>query len=119
MMVALDTPTQKLCNIPARPRKTWLMTCGFLVYALLILLGHVVGFPLGYTYLHTVCPNGCALTPGNVRALEQMGLSVAFYATLYMAIQALYILVCVGIALLIVLKKPGQWVPLGLSCFLV
>jgi hypothetical protein len=69
--------------------------------------------------LHTVCPNGCALTPGNVRALEQLGLSIPFYANLYMAIQVLYILVCVGIALLIVFKKPGQWVPLGLSGFLL
>src|SRR5712691_13065057 len=36
-----------------------------------------------------------------------------------MVIQVLYILVSVGIALLIVFKKPGQWVPLGLSCFLI
>jgi hypothetical protein len=36
-----------------------------------------------------------------------------------MALQVLYILVCLGIALLIVFKKPGQWVPLGVSCLLV
>jgi len=95
------------------------MTAGFLVYTLLILIGHIVGFPLGYAYLHTVCPSGCSLTPGNVRALEQMGLSIPSYANLYTAIQVLYILVCVGIALLIVLKKPGLWVPLGVSCWLL
>jgi len=119
MMVALDTPTQKIRNTPSRPRKTWFMTCGFLVYTFLILAGHLVGFPLGYAYLHTVCPSGCSLTPGNVYALEQLGLSIAFYANLYVVIQVLYILVCVGIALLIVFKKPGQWVPLGLSCALI
>jgi hypothetical protein len=95
------------------------MTVGFLVYTLLILIGHIVGFPLGYAYLHTVCPSGCSLTPENVHALEHIGLSISFYANLYMMIQVLYILVCVGIALLIVFKKPGQWVPLGLSCFLI
>ncbi len=119
MAVALDTPTQEIFNTPSRPRTAWLMTLGFLVYTLLILVGHFVGFPLGYAYLHTVCPSGCSLTPENVHALEQSGLSIAFYANLYMVIQVLYILVSVGIALLIVFKKPGQWVPLGLSCFLV
>jgi hypothetical protein len=119
MTVALDTPTQEAFNPPSRPHTAWLMTAGFLVYTLLILVGHIVGFPLGYAYLHTVCPSGCSLTPGNVRALEQLGLSIPFYANLYMAIQALYILVCVGIALLIVFKKPGQWVPLGVSGFLL
>lgn len=111
MMVALDTATQEVFPKPSRPRTAWLMTGGFLVYTLLILVGHVVGFPLGYAYLHTVCPSGCALTPGNVSALEHLGLSIPFYVNLYMAIQVLYILVCVGIALLIVFKKPGQWVP--------
>ncbi len=119
MAVALDTPTQEIFNTPSRPRTAWLMMLGFLVYTLLILVGHFVGFPLGYAYLHTVCPSGCSLTPENVHALEQSGLSIAFYANLYMVIQVLYILVSVGIALLIVFKKPGQWVPLGLSCFLV
>jgi hypothetical protein len=54
-----------------------------------------------------------------VYALERYGLSIAFYANLYMAIQVLYILVTVGVALLIVFKKPGEWVPLGVGCFLV
>lgn len=119
MAVALDTPTQEIFNTPSRPRTARLMTLGFLVYTLLILVGHIVGFPLGYTYLHTVCPSGCSLTPGNARALEQIGISITFYTNLYMVIQVLYILVSVGIALLIVFKKPGRWVPLGLSCFLI
>src|SRR5436309_8839596 len=119
MTVALDTLTQRAFNPPSRPRTAWPMLIGFFIYTLLILTGHVVGFPLGYAYLHTVCPSGCSLTPGNVRALAQSGLSIMFYTNLYMVIQMLYILVSVGIALLIVFKKPGQWVPLGLSCFLV
>ena len=106
MAVALDTPTQEAFNPPSRPRTAWLMTAGFLVYTLLILIGHIVGFTLGYAYLHTVCPSGCSLTPGNVRALEHLGHSITIYANLYMVIQVLYILVCVGIALLIVFKKP-------------
>ena len=119
MTIALDRPTQEVFPKPSRPRTAWLMTGGFLVYALLILIGHVIGFPLGYAYLHTVCPDVCALTPGNVSALKHLGFSIPFYVNLYMAIQVLYILACVGIALLIVIKKPGQWVPLGLSCFLL
>src|SRR6266705_35769 len=100
--VALTTATQEASNKPSQPRTAWLMQVGFLIYMLLILVGHIVGFPLGYVYLHTVCPSGCALTPQNVRALEHMGLSITFYANLYMAIQVLYILSCIGIALLVV-----------------
>jgi len=114
MTVALDTPMREASNTPSRPRTAWLMLVGFLIYTLLILVGHIVGFPLGYAYLYTFCPSGCSLTPGNVHALEQIGLSIAFYATLYLVIQVLYIQVCVGVAVLIVVKKPGQWVPLRL-----
>ena len=119
MGIALDSTLKEAARIPPRPRASWLMIAGFLVYALLILVGHSVGFPLAYAYLQTVCPDGCSLTPENVHALERYGLSIAFYANLYMAIQALYILVSVGVALLIVFKKPGKWVPLGVGCFLV
>src|SRR5437588_13017622 len=105
MAVALDTPTPETLNKPSRPRTAWLMTIGFLVYTLLILVGHSVGFSLGYAFLHTVCTNGCSLTPGNVRALEQSGLSIAFYTNLYTVIHVIYILVCVGVAALIVFKK--------------
>ncbi len=54
-----------------------------------------------------------------MHALERIGLSITFYANLYAVLQVLYILVTVGTAALIVFKKPGQWVPLGLSCFLI
>src|SRR2546421_12398747 len=118
-MVALDRPRQEASTKPTRPRIAWLMMGGLLVYTLLILVGHILGFLPGYAYLHTVCTSGCSLTPENVRALEQSHLSIAFYANLYMALQVLYILVCIGIALLIVFKKPGQWVPLGMGGFLV
>jgi hypothetical protein len=116
MTVVLDMPVQEASTKPSRSRTAWFMTFGFLVYTLLILVGHIVGFPLAYAYLHTVCPRGCELTPANVHALGSIGLSVAFYANLYTVIQVVYVLVCVGIAVLIVFKKPGQWVPLGLSC---
>jgi signal transduction histidine kinase len=119
MTVALDAPVQIASHKRPRSLAAWLMTSGFTLYVLLILAGHVAGFPLGYAYLHTVCSRGCALTPANVHALERIGLSIAFYANLYTVLQVLYILVTVGTAALIVFKKPGQWVPLGLSCFLV
>lgn len=120
-MVALDAPMREARNKPSLSRAAWLMMVGFLAYTLLILVGHIIGFPIGYTYLHKVCENGnvCGLTLENVQALERHGLSIDFYANLFLVIEVVYILVCVGIALLIVLKKPGQWVPLGVSCFLL
>src|SRR6516162_3736083 len=115
MTIALNTTMQEASKKPSGSRVPWLMRTGFLVYTLLIIAGHIAGFPLAYAYLHTVCSDGCGLTPENVLALERHGLSIAFYANLYMAIQVLYILVTVVAALLIVFKKPGQWVPLGVS----
>src|SRR5579859_5163236 len=115
MTVALTTPTQEASNKPSRSRTTWLMLVGFLVYTLLILAGHVVGFPLAYAY----CKSGCGLTLDNVRALEHAGASVAVYANFYMTLQVLYVLICVGVAGLIVFKKPGQWVPLGMGISLL
>lgn len=119
MTVALDTLADGTANASPRSRAKWLLTTGFFVYTLLILAGHIMGFAPAYAYLHTVCPDGCALTPANAQALARNSLSIAFSVNLYIIIQVLYILVSAGIALLIVLKKPGQWVPLGLSCFLV
>jgi hypothetical protein len=131
MTVALDTPTQVVSNKGPRSLTTVLMTSGFFLYTLLVVAGHLVGFPLGYAYSHNVCADApldthapgasrCgALTPQNVHALERIGLSIASYANFYMVIQVTYILICVGIAVLIVLKKPGQWVPLGISAYLI
>src|SRR5258707_5634590 len=119
MTVALNTSAQEASNNPARSRTIWLMTAGFLLYTLLILAGHIAGFPLSFAYLRTVCPNGCSLTAENVQALKSAGLSIDFYVTLYETIQVIYVLVTAGIALLIVFKKPGRWVPLGMSGFLL
>ncbi|HEU0003632.1 MAG TPA: hypothetical protein VFQ36_22180, partial [Ktedonobacteraceae bacterium] len=119
MAVTLNTSMREVSNKPYRSRTTWLMMVGFLVYTLLILIGHILGFAPGYAFLHTVCADGCGLTPENVHALASHGLSINIYANLYMSVQVLYILVCVGVALLIVFKKPGKWVPLGVSCFLL
>jgi hypothetical protein len=113
MAIALNTTAQEASNKPFRSRAMRLMTTGFLIYAMLILAGHIAGFPLAYAYLHTICTDGCALTPANLQALERYGLSIAFYVNLYIAIQMLCILVTFGVALLIVFKKAGQWVPLG------
>jgi signal transduction histidine kinase len=119
MTVAIDTSTPVAAHQSPRSFATWLMTGGFVLYTLIILVGHLVGFPLAYAYLRTVCDAGCALKPGNAQALAQMGLSIAFYANIYSAIQILFILAATSGAALIVYKRPGQWVPLGLGCFLV
>src|SRR5229473_2421446 len=102
MTVALDAPVEVTSTKRPRSLTAWLMTFGFILYTLLILVGHIAGFPLGYAYLHSVCSKGCVLTPANVHALEQIGLSIAFYANLYTGIQILYILATVGAAALIV-----------------
>lgn len=119
MAVALKAPLQERVSKSPPSRTVRLMMGGLLLYALAILAGHVAGFPLSYAYLQRVCSRGCALTPGNLAALNAAHIPLQFYANLYETIQVIYVLVCVGIALLIAFKKPGQWVPLGMSAFLL
>lgn len=120
MAVRLNiSSTRKPLESTARLRSARLMTGGFLLYTLLVLIGHIAGFPLSFAFLRTACNDGCPLTPGNLLALKHAGISLDVYINTFEVAQALYVLVCVGIALLIVFKKSGQWVPLGMSGFLV
>lgn len=66
-----------------------------------------------------MCADGCALTPANARALQQIGLTVDAYAIIFSALQVLFVLVCLGCGALIVLKTSGQWMPLGIGCLLL
>src|ERR1051326_5517783 len=100
-------------------RYAWLMTSSFLLFTAVVLVGHIVALPLSYALLHTVCATNCGLTPENAQALTNIGASVNLYANLYMGIQVLYILACLSVGVLIVLKKPGQLVPLGMGFLLV
>ncbi|MBO0791547.1 MAG: hypothetical protein J2P36_11445 [Ktedonobacteraceae bacterium] len=118
----IKTDTRSMGKQPVG-RYAWLMTSGFLLYTAVMLLGHIVGFPLSYAYLQTVCKTNCdlmpALTPENIQALSRVGLSITLYANLYIAIQTIYILACIGVAVLIVVKKPGQLIPLSVGLLLV
>src|SRR5258707_4602280 len=112
MTVALNTSAQEASNNPARSRTIWLMTAGFLLYTLLILAGHIAGFPLSFAYLRTVCPNGCSLTAENVQALKSAGLSIDFYVNLYETIQVIYVLVTAGDSLPVVFNQNRRMVAL-------
>lgn len=120
MKVRLDSSsTLASAERPARSWTAWMMTAGFLFYTMLILAGHLVGFPLSFAYLQKACEDGCALTPGNLIALKNAHIPLNTYINAFEVVQTIYVLVSVGIALLIVFKKPGQWVPLGLGAFLL
>jgi hypothetical protein len=96
-----------------------LMTLSFLLYTAIILVGHIIAFPLSYALLNSVCAENCGLTADNSLALAHINVSAALYANLYMALQVVYIIACLSVALLIVFKKPGQLVPLGIGFLLV
>jgi hypothetical protein len=124
MNAITDRTTTKTTGSGSHKRSTRLMTLGFLLYLVIILAGHVVGFPLSYNFLHTVCTQNCAgfvpqLTLENVRALSSLNLSIIWYTNFYMVIQVIYILFCLGVALLVVLKKPGELIPLATGFMLV
>ena len=96
-----------------------LMTLSFLLYTAVILAGHIIAFPLSYAWLQTVCTENCGLTPENIQALTKVGVSIVLYANLYTVLQVVYIIACLSVAMLIVFKKPGQLVPLGIGFLLV
>src|SRR3712207_6486063 len=92
-------------------RRIWIMV------ALLTVGLFVAGVPATYAHYQTVCDGpGCGdlwqLVPEDVRALDVLGLSVAFYATYNVAIEILFALGYWAVAVLVFWKRsddPVAW----------
>jgi hypothetical protein len=98
----------------------WAVWIAVTVLALVIFVANV---PVAYTWLHTVC-TGCGdgfwrLSPEDVKALEELNLSIGFYAAYNVAFNIIYALGFYAVGIFIVLKKPDDWMALFTSLALI
>ena len=122
-------PRRSLVQQTTEPRITlrghrlfiaWAVWIAVTVLALVIFVANV---PVAYTWLHTVC-TGCGdgfwrLSPEDVRALEELNLSIGFYAAYNVAFNVAYTLGFYAVGIFIALKKPDDWMALFTSLALI
>jgi hypothetical protein len=101
----------------------WLLIArlSFVVVSIFDLVLSVIGTPVYFAYLHTLCA-GCfdeRLSPDKLQALQALGISITTYAVYWVAINLLFALVYFAVAALIFWRKSDDWMALLASFSLV
>ncbi len=97
---------------PVAVEQRWLrlIQVGGMVLATCSLGLFLASMPFVFQHLHQLCTsNGCAvdqLTPAVAGALQQAGLSLASYATVTLTVNLITLLIWIGVATMIVWRKP-------------
>src|SRR5205807_5205540 len=91
----------------------WLLVArlSFVVVSLFALVLYVIGTPVYFDYLHTIC-TGCLddrLTPDKLQALQALNISITTYAVYWVVINLLFALVYFAVAALIFWRKSDDW----------
>jgi len=84
--------------------------------AALLLVLFVIGLPVSFTYLQTVCVNvprdPCPTPPPGIQALHHLGLSSTFYAAYYTALDVVGAVVYLVVAAIIFWRKSSERIAL-------
>ncbi len=83
----------------------------FVVVSIFTLLLYVIGTPVYFAYLHTLCTD-CLddrLTPGKLQELQALGISITTYAVYWVSVNLLFALVYFAVAALIFWRKSDDW----------
>lgn len=129
-----SAPTETTMN--AQPRREvdthlrgrWLMLArvAWIVIALLALGLFIASIPTYFAFLHVVCTSALAtcrnngqLTPDDLRALQATGLSLDFYATYWVAIYIVFVVVYAASGTVIFWRKSDDRMALFASLALV
>jgi hypothetical protein len=98
----------------------------WIVLALLLLANFIASIPASYDQLRTMCTNPtfahCNIwqpTPGNMQALQQLGLSLDTYAVYTLTIDVIASLVFLMVGVVIFWRKSDEWMGLFVSLVLV
>jgi len=106
-------------------RGPWLVIARavWITIAVVTLVLFVASIPLVFNELRTVSfgegPSIWQLRPDEARALEQLGLSVGFYAIYWIVIQIIFVLGFAVVAGVIFWRKSDDWLALFVSLFLL
>ena len=106
-------------HLDSSARIAWTIVTVFVVVI------YAVAVSVAFASYQNVCESGSAcapywyLTPGDVTALREMGLSIGFYAAYRIAVEVLYTLVFWAIGALVFWRRSENWVALLISTMLV
>jgi hypothetical protein len=120
------SPVQQVAEprTPLRGHRLSIARVGWIAVTILALVIFVASVPTAYTQFHDVCPNsGCAgdwrIKAEDVTALEELGLSLGFYAAYNTALNVVYTLGFFAVGTFIFLKKPNEWMAFFTSLTLI
>ena len=105
----------------------WLLVARvvWLVFALGLLASFIASIPANYAQLHHLCADPKAIcasgqpTPGNLLALQRLGLSLDAYAFFNVGINVGISLVFLGVGTLVYWRRSSDWLGLSVSFSLV
>src|SRR5690349_21136204 len=102
-------------------RWAWITSIYGLIYATTLSIIVMLGLPYGFHNVSQVCQTNCLgqLTATNIQDLQRIGISVDAFATFYIAVYVLFVLICLGAGGLILWKKPGEIVPFCAAFFIM
>jgi hypothetical protein len=120
------SPVQQVAEprTPLRDHRLSIAVAVWIAVTVLALVIFVASVPAAYTQFHDVCPNsGCAgdwrIEAEDVTALEELGLSLGFYASYNTALNVVYTLGFFTLGTFIFLKKPNDWMAIFTSLTLI
>src|SRR3712207_3956846 len=126
-MTQLEASTRPIA--PPRTRRLrgrWLLAAkaAWAVATVLSVGLSVAVVPVAYTHYQTLCAAGAdcnflQLEPQDVLALQELGLSVSFYAAYLLAVDIIYVLGFWAIGAVIFWKRPDDWLTLFFSLMLM
>ena len=108
-----------------RPRSAWLALArvAWLAMAVLTLALFAAAIPARYAHVQTPCPTSACedgrLTPERTRALEDLSLSLDFYAAYTVALDVIFAAVYFAVAAVIFARKSQDWLGLFVALTLV
>jgi hypothetical protein len=106
-----------------RGRRLFIVRSAWVAVSALVLGLFIVSVPVAYAHFHTICAGpGCgfwSLSPKDARALEELNLSVDFYAAYNVALEVVYTLGFCGVGAFVFWRKSEEWMPLLVSLALV
>jgi signal transduction histidine kinase len=103
--------------------RRWLVQAACAAVAGVAILLFLISLPIGFALWRTVCASppciSNQISPNGVQVLHDFGLSVSFYALYLVGLNIIVATVFLGSALVLVIRKPDDWLALFVAVMLV
>ena len=93
-----------------------------IVVSALVLGLFILTIPTYFAHLHLYCTDSCIygqLSVSNIQSLHKLEMSLNAYAILFVALMIVSALLCIAVAILLLWRKPDNWIALLVAFLLV